>query len=987
MKKSFLLCILLLCLFEPAFCQFYTISGKVLEKKYRTPVEYAVISVPALELAVFSGMEGRFTLKNLPAGTVELNISCLGYKKNTIKIQVDKNADNLLFYLAEDNLQLNEVVVTAEKKMEDLTTAYTIERAALEQLQILNITEIAALLPGGQTSRKLNLAVSRSDADRFAIRSNNADELGLPSFGTAVEVDGVRLSGNSQFTESIKGADTRNVASNNIESVEIITGVPSVEHGDLSNGMIRINSKRGKSPFNIELATKPNTKSISFGKGFDLGNNRGILNAGFENAKSNSDLASPYTTYDRNNLSLIYSKAFDTRRNNPLSLSFGITGNIGGYDSHGDPDAFIETYTKERDNTLRLNLKVDWLLNRSWITKLEFSGTLSYSDLLTEQKTNKSASSTTSAIHSMEPGHYIGSLYDVNPNAGIILIPNGYWYQTEREDNKPLVYTAKLKANWARKAGNTINRFMLGTDFNRTSNRGRGKYYTDMRYAPTWREYRYDEQSSVNNLAIFAENETSFILPGKTSLRASIGLRGDLTHIGKSDYGTVSSLSPRISAKYMFWNRPDNTLSQMSMRAGFGDAVKLPASYILKPTPTYQDRLAFAPPRAPDGTIYYAYNTMPSTTVYNPDLRWQRSRLIELEFNARVGQVNISLLAYNNTTMNPYIQTTLYTPHSYAFTDSDKALENCLIPNEDRRYSIDKTSGIVTVSDLTGNLPDEQLAYERRKTFKTNSYYYNGDSFSKRGLEWVVNFGKIPSIRTSFQIDGAYNYYKGVEKGLVANVRSLADGNPYKYIGLYEGSYSVANGSLSKKITNNLSISTHIPAVRMIVSFRLESCLYDYKQMLSESATGTRGFATATRSDYFPSGSTSDIYKEDNFVAVYPLYYISLDDMDTRIPFAEKFLWAEKNDPALFHELASMIVRTNTSYYFRPKDISAYFSANLNVTKELGDHVSVSFLANNFLNNIAGVKNKQNGSEYTSYQSSYVPIPVFYYGMTLRIKL
>ena len=379
---------------------------------------------------------------------------------------------------------------------------------------------------------------------------------------------------------------------------------------------------------------------------------------------------------------------------------------------------------------------------------------------------------------------------------------------------------------------------------------------------------------------------------------------------------------------------------------------------------------------------------MPSTTIYNPNLKWQRSRLIELEFNARIGQVDISLLAYNSKTINPYAEATLYTPYSYKFTDQT-ALENNLIPKANRSYAIDKTTGIVTVSDLTGNLPSQQLAYKERNTFKTNSYYYNESDFSKRGLEWVINFGKIPSIHTSFQIDGAYNYYKALKTKLIAYSPSLsqnmADGNPYKYIGLYEGTEEVANGSLSKKITNNLSISTHIPAIRLIVSLRLESCLYDYKQKLSESSTGSRGFVIDNRSDYIPSNSETNIYKGDYFVALYPLYYVSLDDMNTKIPFKEKFLWAKDNDSALFNELGRMVLRSNVNYYFKPTDISAYFSANLNVTKELGDHVSISFLANNFFNNVAKVKNKQSNSEYSLFGSGY--LPEFYYGLTLRIKL
>ncbi|MFV0539263.1 MAG: TonB-dependent receptor [Dysgonomonas sp.] len=990
MKKSLLLCILFVCILGSAYCQVYTISGKVLEKGHPTPIEYAIISIPNLDLAISSDLDGQFIINNLPAGMLEITVSSLGYQRQTFRVQVSKNIDNLIFYLPEDNLQLNEVVVTAEKKTEDLTTAYTIERAALDQLQVLNITEIAGLLPGGQTSKKLNLAVSRAGADRFEFRTNNGGELGLPSFGTVVEVDGVRLSSNSLFSKnSIIGADTRNVASNNIESIEIITGVPSVEHGDLSNGMIKINSKKGKSPLNITLSTKPNTKSVAFDEGFALGKRWGVLNASFEHAKSNSDIASPYTTYERNNFSLIYSKTFDTHQNRPLNFSFGLNGNIGGYNSIGDPDAFTDTYTKERDNMLRVNMKLDWLLNKSWITKLEFSGTLSYSDLQTEKRENKDAPSTTSAIHSMEQGYFLSTFYDVNPNAEIILIPGGYWYTTKREDDKPLVYTTKLKANWARKLGNFTNRFMIGSDYNRTSNLGRGIYYTDMRYAPTWREYNYSEQSVINNLAVFTENEINLLLPRKTSLKASIGLRSDLTYISKSEYGTISSLSPRVSAKYTFWNRSENSLSLMSIRAGFGDAVKLPASYILNPTPTYLDRLAFSAPTTGDNIAYYAYNTMPSTSVYNPDLKWQRSRLIELEFNARIGQIDISLLAYNSKTINPYAEATLYTPYSYRFTDK-AVLENSLIPEANRAYTIDKTTGIVTASDLTGNLPSEQLAYKEKHTFKTNNYYYNESDFSKRGLEWIINFGKIPSIHTSFQIDGAYNYYKGLQTKLIANspgiTQEMADKNPYKYIGLYEGSESTANGSLSKKITNNLSISTHIPAIRLVISLRLESCLYNYKQMLSESSTGgERSFIIDQRNDDLPSSSQTSIYEGEHFVALYPLYYVSLDDMNTKIPFKEKLLWAKDNDTALFNELIKMIIRTNTNYYFRPTDISAYFSANLNVTKELGDHISISFLANNFFNNVAKVKNKQNNTEYSLSGSSY--LPEFYYGLTLRVKL
>ena len=107
--------------------------------------------------------------------------------------------------------------------------------------------------------------------------------------------------------------------------------------------------------------------------------------------------------------------------------------------------------------------------------------------------------------------------------------------------------------------------------------------------------------------------------------------------------------------------------------------------------------------------------------------------------------------------------------------------------------------------------------------------------------------------------------------------------------------------------------------------------------------------------------------------------------MQTRIPFAEKFLWAKDNDPALYNELAKMVIRTNYSYYFNPSRISFYYSANLGITKELGRAVSITFNAINFINNMAQVRSTQFNGSSSLFGSSY--IPAFYYGLSFRLKI
>ena len=79
------------------------------------------------------------------------------------------------------------------------------------------------------------------------------------------------------------------------------------------------------------------------------------------------------------------------------------------------------------------------------------------------------------------------------------------------------------------------------------------------------------------------------------------------------------------------------------------------------------------------------------------------------------------------------------------------------------------------------------------------------------------------------------------------------------------------------------------------------------------------------------------------------------------------------------------MVRSNYPYTMNSSKLSGYYSANLSITKEIGNHVSVSFYANNFLNNMSTVHNSQTDLRTSLFGSSY--IPSYYYGLSLRLKL
>ncbi|MCR4853418.1 MAG: TonB-dependent receptor [Prevotella sp.] len=1003
----------LLLLMLMGFCvemaaQGFIVSGRVTDQKTAEPIEFASILLKESELWAITDEHGRFEIRNVPAGKQNLTVQCLGYATNSTLLYIKKGMQPLAIELKQDNLQLDEVTVVAKRKEDAATTAYSIDRTTLDQQQLLNLGEISTLLPGGKSVNSTLM-----DDSRIALRSDT-QEKGNAAFGTAIEIDGMRLDNNGETNETLS-ASTRTLSSANIESVEVVTGVPSVEYGDLSNGVVKVKTRRGKSPFIVEGKLNQHTRQVAVSKGFDLGRHNGMLNASLEHARSFSNIASPHTAYQRNILSLHYMNVF-MRDRLPLTLNVGLTGNVGGYNSEADPDQELDDYTKVRDNNLRAHVDLEWLLNKPWVTSLELRGSYSMADKLTEDYASRSSSSTQPRLHALNEGYHIAQDYDVNPQADIILGPTGYWYEMGYNDAKPQSYSLKMKATWnkaltpvagtsadsgeqsSRSAFSLSSHFLLGAELAGSHNAGRGTYYDDMRYAPSWREYRYDQLPWMNNLALYAEERLTLNTGRRSLAELTAGLRDDITMISGSDYGTVSSLSPRFNGRYVFWRgRKDAWMTDLSAHVGWGKSVKLPSFQVLYPRPTYTDLLAFSSTSTQDNRSYYAYYTRPSQAVYNPDLRWQYTLQTDFGLEFTIKGTRVSLSAFRHKTHRAYMATDRFTPFAYKYSPPS-ALQSCGITAENRLFDIDRQTGIVTVSDASGQMPPVELAYNERLTYTVNSQYVNASPVERQGVEWMVDFAQIKALLTQLRIDGNFYEYKGIDEMLFADIplgtSSTMSGNrPYQYVGWYRGcnstgtnysaTASVANGTVTRRTNLNATLTTHIPRIRMIVSLRLETSLQHYRRNLSELSDGTRGIVLEEAADLF--GEPYDGTTQDKYIAVYPEYYTTWENPTELIPFAEKFAWARDNDRTLYNDLSRLIVRSNYPYVMNPNRLSRYCSANLSVTKEIGDHVSVSFYANNFFNNMSRVHSSQTNLETSLFGSSY--IPSYYYGLSLRLKL
>lgn len=939
--RQFLLMILLLVSADVMTAQqnraLFSISGKVVDAKTGEPVIGAAVNVEDTGIWAISDENGTFFLPDIRPGDYAVQFSCLGFVDKRLSFVVKKDIPNLTIKLDQNTLALNSVVVTAERDKEGMNTSLKFGANALNHLQMSNVTDISALLPGGKT---VNPDLTTDNA--VSLRSGGL-AAGNAAFGTALEVDGVRVGNNASFG-SMSGTGTRNISTENVQSIEVITGVPSAEYGDLNSGMVRINTRKGLTPWNITFAVNPRTYQASASKGIDLMKNRGVLNVSAEWTRATQKLSSPYTSYTRRGFSASYSNTFK----NVLKFEVGATGNIGGMNTKNDPDAYKGTWSKVRDNVLRANTSLTWLLRKSWITNLKLDASVNYNDNRSQDHAYGSSASMLPAVHSELAGYYLADRLPVS------------YFSDKVIDSKELDYAASLKYEWFKKSGKRLSKLKAGVQWKANGNVGEGEYYKDPSVAANgYRPRPYSQYPFMHNVAAYLEEDYTFPI-GKTSLQISAGLRLENLFVKDTDYKNVSSLSPRFNAK---WKISDN----LSIRGGWGVSEKLPSFYILYPVQKYRDIQTFGFSHGDSSS--YVYYTQPYKMLFNENLKWQKNYNAEFGIEAYFLRTSVSLVGFFNKTKNPYTYQNIYTPFSYNIMSVPSGYT---VP-DNPEIRVDSQTGQVYMRGGNDEFWTPMATKVTDKTFFESQMPGNGDDIYRTGAELIVDFPEIAPIRTKFRLDANYAYTHYIDNTLNWTYRtgwshtSLSN-RSYQYVGIYAngGESGTFNGKESHSLNANLTAITHIPEARIVITCRLEMSLLSRFRNLSRYQG--KEYAYNVNADGVESIGGS-IYDSNNYTAIRPVKY--MDENGDVHDFTDK----EASDPAF----ANLIIKSGNAYTFSQDGYGAYLSANLSVTKEIGDHVSLSFFANNFTNSRMYVTSKATGV-------SAIFTPAFYYGLTCRLK-
>jgi len=790
--------------------------GVVTEKGSQSiPVEFATVQVLPQGSVTTTNPKGEFSFERLAPGKVSVKIQFLGMEDlDTTLVLVAGKVTKEHFYMTSSSFRLTEVSVVAKESKAGQATASNISRQAMDHLQATSVADLMQLLPGGQIVNP-----SFENATSFSIRniSGSVGKKGsagteMNSLGTAIYVDGSPLSNNANLqtlspaisgsgfdfseynggTAPNFGVDLRMLSTDNIESVEVIRGIPSVEYGDLTSGAVIIRSKAGKEPLNIRFKTDPSIYQVSVGKGFNLGGKKGNLNISGDYAYSVKEPTESYAYYQRATAKLLYSNLF---KNLSSTTSFDFA--LGKDTRELNPDdQRNQTSSGAKDIELRLNTTGTWNINKGWLNNIKYSLSGTYKDkhsykeeLLSNAFAAYSMATTDGAILSNKAGQKvydaagkeITNIPSSESSHYATYLPNEYFSRYDIYGKEVNVF-AKVNATFSKRLGNINNRIIVGADFKTDGNLGDGKKY-DLTNPPLRSSYNassrpreYSDIPFITQFGMYAEENFNWQIEER-----ELNLQGGARFDNVSDKSIVT---PRINASF------DILPKKLTLRVGYGITAKAPTTLYLHPENAYFD--------------FVNYNTLNSSTVpaaeqllvattkvfntENSDLKIASNEKKEIGLDLKWKKMRFSVTAYDENLKNGYGMGSVFKLLDYV------------------QYEKDPQS-------VAGSVPLLKVK-STDKVFVKYSTPKNDMRSHNRGIEFDFDLGRIDAIRTSFVLNGAWirstNWSESNTYSTSTNLNNLE-----RNIGVYAAGQTKEE---RERFNTTLRVTHNIPSLGFVVT-------------------------------------------------------------------------------------------------------------------------------------------------------------------------
>ncbi|MBR3405716.1 MAG: TonB-dependent receptor [Bacteroidales bacterium] len=771
-----------------------TLKVTVLSQTDGQPVAGASALLTDYGIYDISDADGRLTLAKVPAGKATLQIQMLGYEDFEKQFVFQKDS-TFTVRISESTLALEEVVVTAKPSSTGASTASTIGRMAIDHLQATSLKDIMQLLPG-----QLMTSSDMTSEEKLTIRTLNQSTANN-AFGTSIMMDGVPMSDNTSLSDKVggtsggTGVDLRQISADNIESVEVIRGIPSAEYGDLTSGAVVVNTKAGYTPWEVRAKVNPTTLNASFGKGWRFSEKAGSLNVNADYARASGDPRVKNRSFDRISGGITYSNTIG--RIWSTTTKVNVSGIIDLRTV--DPDLLVEgTETSQKQTSVRFTHKGRITFNKKFSRSLNYAIGLSYANNDSRTSSIVSAGGGMPVITSLTDGYYQVPYITDSYRAGGGTVSN------------PFSFYAKVGNVFNLNAGPVNQRFNMGAEYRLESNKARG-FYNDDSFMPlrpnsNGRPRPYFDIPALNQVSAYLEDNLTWNITKVIEFKLQAGVRMDMLQPGLPEQ--VYSISPRFNAslKLTPW---------LTIRGGWGQSNKTPGLAHLYPEPKYTDREAASYLPADASKQLVMYHTRVTEVERNNSLKNATNSKSEIGFDLNFSNgMSASVVAYRDYMDNGfgnYTEYSLYTANYYTAT------QGILLDANGKPYI------------------DWQHPARVDTVWTTNGRIGNTQASLDRGIEFDVNLGQIKPIRTSVIVSGAYmetqtwttgpNYSS--PSGIPATsvyAQGGANTPPFKL--LYPSGQSK---DINRRFSMNLRLVCNIPRMKMVISLANQVIFYQYK--------------------------------------------------------------------------------------------------------------------------------------------------------------
>lgn len=802
------------------------VEGIALDETDGEPLAACAVAFLPAKVSVQTDAEGRFRV-SLAEGTYKVRASYVGFEPYERAFEIKGKKCRLTLSLKTVASQLREVTVTA-RESSGPTTASRIDREAMAHLQPSSFTDLLELLPGNISknpemgsvnSIKLretgNIGATGSEAD-------NPDYV-MSSLGTVFNVDGSPIVNDANH-QSIgiesstgrnavnRGVDMRSLATDNIESVEIVRGIPSAEYGNLTSGVVNIRRTRKATPLTARFKADGYSKLLFVGKGIALGPRKNnTLNADIGWLDSKTDPRNSLENYRRITASLRAALQWDLPRVlAEWNLAVDYTGTVDKMKT--DPDLSLVKIDEYKSDNHRASFTSDLTLSfrkMPWLRRVDVNVSASGQNDRLERRRQMAPSRPVVAPVSYEAG-----VHD-----GVFIIEE--YISDYLSEGKPVSIFGKigLRGDIPVWQGATQS-YRAGADWTMSKNYGRGQVYDPLRpLSASWtsRPRDYREIPAVNVVSAYVEDAlTTAVGYGAVDLRAGVhgislaGLDRRYAMAGKMYF------DPRVNA---VWRLPSYSVGrrelELQIAGGYGVSSRMPTADFLYPQKAYLDimQLNYYDTSDPAGLSRVNLRTYVNDAT-NYDLKPARNHKWEIRLGATIGANRMSVTYFEERMNSGFRYTTVYGAYDYTRYDPSG-----IVPGE-----------LTSPPDL-GSLPstDERVLRGYRKAG-------NGSRTDKRGIEFQINTARWRPLATSLIVTGAWfrSLYSNSQM-LYDPVSDVVEGVAVsdRYVGLYDSN----DGRECEQFNTNFMFDTQLTRLGLVFTTTFQCMWYVKTRRLPQNGT------------------------------------------------------------------------------------------------------------------------------------------------------